>query len=96
MAFFISIVTLSTSAATTITFLLYLLGNVLNNLASIYKISIFKYVVSLHWDFSYLVNRIPNPYGYSFSFSLIIIGIYLFIILCLSYLIFIKKDVKNI
>ena len=91
----LSTLTLSTSAAITISFLFYLLGNVISNLALIYDWLIFKGFISLYWDFSYLVYGNPQPYGSSVLFSVFIICIYIFLMLCLTYVIFIKKDVKN-
>ena len=92
----LSTITASTSAAITITFLFYLMSNVISNLALVYNLKIFKYFVALHWDFSYLLESTPNPYHFTPSFSLIIIGIYLIVILALTYIFFDKKDVKNI
>ena len=96
LCFLLSTVTTSTSAAITCTFLFYLIGNVISNLALIYNTRIFKYFISLHWNFDYLVNKTSNPYNFSWSFSLGIVIIYIVIMLCISYVYFNKKDVKNI
>ena len=96
LAFTLSTITASTSAAITITFLFYLLGNVISNLALVYKFKIFKFFVSLHWDFSYLIAHTSNPYHFSINFSLVILGLYIIVMLCLAFLYFRKKDVKNI
>ena len=86
----------STSAAITISFLVYLIGNVIANLAQVYKFKIFKYLVFLHWDFSYLVTKGTNPFGFKPLTSIIVVGIYLLFFLCLTYIYFQKKDVKNV
>ena len=96
LSFMIGTVTLSTSAAITIGFLFYLLANVISNLALVYHLPIFRSFVSLYWDFSYLVTSSPQPYGASFLFSIFVIFAYAFIMLCITYVTFGKKDVKNI
>ncbi len=96
VCFLLSTITTSTSAAITITFLFYLISNVISNLALLYNIKIFKYFIALHWNFNYLVNKTSNPYNFKPIFSLGIISIYIIIILCISYIYFNKKDVKNI
>ena len=96
LGFMISTITSSTSAAITISFLFYLLGNVISNLALVYDLPIFKGFVSLYWDFSYLVSHTGQPYGTSIGQSILIVGIYLVVMLCIAYVTFVKKDVKNI
>lgn len=96
LCFGISTVMASTSSAVTLTFLFYLVGNIVPNLYKVYKIKALKAFVSLHWDFSYLVNLESNPYGIQTLMSLGIVLIYLVVILCITYAYFIKKDVKNI
>ena len=96
LSFMISTITLSTSAAITIGFLFYLLANVISNLALVYHLPIFRCFVSLYWDFSYLVTSSPQPFDASIVTSIFVIILYLVLMLCLAYVTFIKKDVKNI
>lgn len=96
LSFMIGTVTLSTSAAITIGFLFYLLANVISNLALVYHLPIFRSFVSLYWDFSYLVTSSPQPFDASIVTSIFVIILYLVLMLCLAYVTFIKKDVKNI
>ena len=96
LAFMISTLTASTSAAITVSFLFYLIGNVISNLALVYHLPIFKTCVSLYWDFSYLITKSTQPYGASFLTSIIVIILYIMVMLFVSYFIFSKKDVKNI
>ena len=96
LAFMISTITASTSAAITVSFLFYLLGNVISNLALVYHLPIFKTCVSLYWDFSYLITKSTQPYNASFLISIIVIILYIMVMLFVSYFIFSKKDVKNI
>ena len=94
-AFTLSVVTTSTSAAITLSFLFYLMVNILANLANIYNFPIFKACVALYWDFSYLVLGIKQPFGASLGLSIMVLFIYIVIMLCISYVIFQNKDVKN-
>lgn len=96
VCFTLSTVTTSTSAATTITFLFYLLGGVVGELALIYNLKILKYFVSVHWSFSYLVDMVSNPYNISAITSTLVVIIYIAALLCLAFVYFNKKDVKNI
>lgn len=76
----LSTFTLSTSASSTITFLIYLVGNIIANLALTFNFKIFKAFVSLHWDFSYLVNLNSNPYQIKPIISLGVVLVYLIVI----------------
>ena len=96
ICFALSTITASTSAAITISFLFYLAANVINNLAINYNFKFFKYFVSLHWDFSYLVNKTTNTFNIEPLTSGIVLIIYTTVILCLTFTYFKKKDVKNI
>ena len=96
ICFSLSTITTSTSAAITITFLFYLIANVISNLVLVYKTSIFKYFISLHWDFNYLITKTPNPYHFSYQTSIFVLLIYTIVILSFTFIYFNKKDVKNI
>jgi len=95
-SFSLSTITMSTSSATTITFLFYLICNVISNLALTINLKIFKAFISLHWDFSYLIHLNNNPYNIKLWISIITILVYICTVLCISYIYFNKKDVKNI
>lgn len=95
-AFFVSTVAASTSAAVTLTFGLYLVGNVINQFYINYNLKFLSWFASLHWDFSYLIELTKNVYNMKPLFSLGVLGIYLGVILCLTFMYFNKKDVKNI
>lgn len=96
LAFMISTISASTSAAITVSFLFYLLANVVSNLALVYDFPVFHLFVSLYWDFSYLVTGSSSPFGVSIGISVLVILGYLFVMLCIAYVTFMKKDVKNI
>lgn len=96
LCFSLSTITCSTSAAITITFLFYLISEVVRNLALIYNFKILKAFVSIHWDFTYLINYQNNPFKFKPIISIWIVLGYICVILCLTYTYFVKKDVKNI
>lgn len=96
LCFGLSTITCSTSAAITITFLFYLVSEVIRNLDFVYNFKLLKAFVSIHWDFTYLINYQTNPFKFEPIISLCIVLCYLSVILCLTYTYFIKKDVKNI
>lgn len=96
LCFMLSTITTSTSAAITITFLFYLVSNVIANLAIYYPIKIFKAFIALHWDFSYLIHFNSHPYHMETWLSLVVVLLYISVMLCISFCYFNKKDVKNI
>ena len=95
-SFALSTITCQTSSAVTLTFMLYLIGNIIRTLYLTYQIKILKFFISLHWDFSYLVNLTPNEFKIKPLVSLSIVVLYIIVILCLTFIYFHKKDVKNI
>ena len=96
LCFSLSTLTNSTSAAITITFLFYLVSEVLRALVLTHNIALLKAFVSVHWDFTYLINYQENPFNFKPIISLSVVLGYISVILCLTYLYFSKKDVKNI
>lgn len=96
LCFSLSTITCSTSAAITITFLFYLVSEVIRNLALVYNFKLLKAFISIHWDFTYLINYQNNPFKFEPIISIWIVLAYIGVILCLTYTYFIKKDVKNI
>lgn len=96
LCFALSTITCSTSAAITITFLFYLVSEVVINLVKVFNIKFLKIFVSIHWDFTYLINYEENLFKFEPIISLLIVMTYLCVTLCLIYGYFSKKDVKNI
>ncbi len=96
LTFMVSTISASTSAAITIGFLFYLLGNVIANIALTYDFKIFRACVSLYWDFSYILTGGTSPYGNDLLTSLFVILLYIIVMICITYVIFLKKDVKNL
>ena len=56
-----------------------------------------KYFVTLNWDFTeYLFGGMPQFKYINFNFSVIICAIYFLIMVITSFLVFKKKNIKNI
>ncbi len=96
IAFLLSVLTLSNSGAITITFLFYLVANVISNLAMVYKVGMFKYFVSLNWNFRYILDMQKNAYGLSLGFSSMVLTFYIILMVLMAFIIFDKRDVKNV
>lgn len=70
---------------------------IINQLAIQYNIGFLKYFVTLNWDFSqYLYGGIPLMQGLTPIFSGIICIIYFLIMIIPTFIIFKKKNIKNI
>lgn len=96
LCFSLSTLTCSTSAAITVTFLFYLASNIISNIALQYNFKLLKVFISLHWDFTYLINLSSNPFNIKPITSSLVILLYISVMLCIIYIYFNKKDVKNI
>ncbi len=70
---------------------------IINQLSIQYNVQFLKYFVTLNWDFSqYLYGNLPLMEGLTPEFSTIICVIYMFIMLIPTFIIFKKKNIKNI
>ena len=65
--------------------------------AEIFEIEILKYIVTLNWDWTVYLFGGTSPYkGVTFPFSVIICLIYFIVLLMLSFVVFKKRNIKNI
>ena len=97
IAFTLSTVLTNTGGAITITFLTYLGSSIINAIAETYNIWIFRYIISLNWNFNqYLFCNTPTYSHITLPFSIIIYIIYFVILLGISIIVFKKRDIKNI
>ena len=56
-----------------------------------------KYLVNINWDLNEsLFGRLPEISYINFNFSLVILSIYLIILVILTFIIFKRKNIKNI
>ena len=97
LAFALGTIFTNSALAITISLLGYIAANIINQLAISYNIKFLEYFVTMNWDLSqYLFGNLPNMEGMTMTFS-IITGIAYFLIMIIStWIIFKKKNIKNI
>ncbi len=87
----------SGALAISITFVCYIGSNILNILATSYNVSFMKYFITLNWDFGqHLFGRIPDFKYINLSFSIITCLVYFIVIFTTCFIVFKKKNIKNI
>ena len=97
LAFALSTIFTNSALAITISLLGYMSPNIINALVIQYKVEFMKYFVTMNWDLKqYMFGALPNMEGMTMPFSIIISLIYLFIMLIPTFIIFKKKNIKNI
>ncbi len=96
LAFALSVLLLNTAFAITVTFMGYIGSSIINGLALTYHLKWLNYFVTPNWDLSPLLFGGVSEFGISLSQSLIVCFIYLAIMLVISYIIFQKRNIKNI
>ena len=70
---------------------------ILNLLGNISTKPIVKFFIGYNWNFSsYIFNKPPTLKGLTFGFSLIVCMIYLLILIIPTFIVFKKKDIKNV
>ena len=97
LSFALSTIFTNSPVAIVIPLLGYMGTTIINQLAIQYNIGFLKYFVTLNWDFSqYLFGSMPLMEGLTPIFSLFICIIYFFIMIIPTFIIFKKKNIKNI
>lgn len=97
LGFTISTIFNSTSLGIALPMLGYFGGNIINLIIESYKIKILHYFVTPNWDLSkFLYGNIGNYLGSSVMKSLLICFIYLIIMIIPAFIVFSKRNVKNI
>ena len=97
LAFALSTIFTNSALAITISLLGYMSPNIINALVIQYKVEFMKYFVTMNWDLKqYMFGALPSMEGMTMPFSIIISLIYLFIMLIPTFIIFKKKNIKNI
>lgn len=96
LAFAVSTIFNNTAFAIAITFSGIIASELINSFASIYKIKLLNYFVTTCWDFKYYLFGGTNPFGISLPRAIITCGVYFMIMIVVSYIVFKKKDIKNI
>ena len=97
ICFGLSVIFNNTIIAVITTLLLYTFQETINLLAIKSNIHIFKYLLTINWDFKdYLFGGINKIQNISFQNSLFIYIIYLLIFIFIIFKVFKKKNIKNI
>ena len=97
LAFALGTIFANSALAITISLLGYIAANIINQLAMSYNIKFLEYFVTMNWDLSqYLFGNLPNMEGMTMSFSIITCIVYFLIMVIPTWIIFKKKNIKNI
>lgn len=97
LAFALSTIFTNSALAITISLLGYMGSSVINMLALNLKLNWIKYFVTPNWNLTeYFWGGIPTFEGITLPFSIAIIVIYMVIMLVPTFIIFQKKNIKNI
>ena len=96
LAFALSIVICNTGASIVITICGYLGSDIINLLVTKNSFKFLKYFVTPNWDLTHLIFGGTSPFDVSTTHSLIVCLVYFIIMIVISYLVFKKKNVKNI
>ena len=97
LAFAISTIFSNSALAITISLLGYMGASIINQLAIAYKLTFMKYFVTMNWDLSqYLFGGLPYMEGMNLITSIIVCVVYLLIMLIPTFIIFKKRNIKNI
>ena len=96
LAFSLGVIINSTAFAITITLFGAFGESIINALARAYKIKFLNYFVTTNWNFTEFLFGGKSRFDLSLTHSIIICLIYLVIMLVVSFIVFKKKDIKNI
>ena len=97
ISYLINLVIVNGIGSFSIIMLFYTFSEFINNMIIMYNIKIFKYWVTLNWNFnSYLFGNLGDFQYLNFKKSFFIYLFYVIILLCLTFVNFNKKDIKNI
>ena len=97
LAFAISTIFLNSALAITVSLLGYMGASIINQLAIAYNLTFMKYFVTMNWDLSqYLFGGLPYMEGMNLITSIIVCVAYLLIMLIPTFIIFKKRNIKNI
>lgn len=96
LAFAVSTIVGNTAFAIVITFAGVIGSSIINMFATMYKIEILKYFVTTNWDFNYYLFGGTSPYKTSLTHAIIVCIIYFLIMVITSFIVFNKKNIKNI
>lgn len=97
LAFAISTLFTNSTLAITISLLGYMSASIINQLAIGYNLQFMKYFVTMNWDLSIYANgALPYMEGMNMTMSIIICVIYFLIMMIPTFIVFKKRNIKNI
>lgn len=97
LAFALSTLFNNTSVAITISLLGYMGSSMVNQLAYAYNIEWLKFFVTPNWDFTqFFYGKLPMMQGINIPFAMVICLIYFLIMMIPTFIVFKKKNIKNI
>ena len=96
LAFALSTIISSTAFAITITLFGAFSESIINALAKAYDIKFLNYFVTTNWNFNEFLFGGTSRFDLSLTHSIVICLIYFMIMLVVSFIVFKKKDIKNI
>ena len=97
LAFAISTIFSNSTLAITISLLGYMSSSIINQLAIGYDLQFLKYFVTMNWDLSmYLYGGLPYMEGMSKLLSILICVVYFLIMMIPTFIVFKKRNIKNI
>ena len=96
LAFAVSTIIGNTALAIMITFAGVIGSQIVNMFATMDKFKFLNYFVTTNWEFNYYLFGGTNPYGPSITHAIIVCLVYFFIMIVTSFIVFKKKNIKNI
>lgn len=96
LAFSLSTIICSTSFATTITFCGYFAAAIINQVAQMKSMKFLEYFVTTNWDLTYFIFGGTSPFKISMMQSILVCLIYFVIMVVVTFIVFKKKNIKNI
>lgn len=97
ISFLLGVATTSMIISTTMPLLLYMFSSTITYLAKQYQISFMRYLVSINWNLQdYLFGKLPEIPFINLQFSIILLTIYFIVLIVLTFIIFKKRNIKNI
>lgn len=96
LAFACSVIVNSTAFSIVIPFCGIIASELINGFALVYDIKILNYFVTTNWDFTVYLFGGTSLFGNSLLHAIIVCLVYLIIMLVVTFIVFKKKDIKNI
>ncbi len=97
LSFAFSTIFTNSAVAIALPLLGYMGSDIINLLATKFNVQFLKFFVTLNWDFSqYAYGQLPLMEGLTIQFSSIICFIYFLVMIVTTFIIFKKKNIKNI